>query len=93
MSHPTDEMVAFGAALQKLRMDRKPRVTQAGLADSLSHVPGICQPVISTFETGKAMPDAGQLEHILSALMASEAQARHIRQLAADARVRIRDAA
>ena len=61
---------------------------QVQLAEALAHVSGCTQAAISRLENDLWLPDAGQLEHLLRTLRATETEARTARCLAAALSVR-----
>ena len=58
--------------------------TQIELADKLAHVVGLSQPELSALENNNRSLDAGQMEHLLNALQATEDSARRLRKLASE---------
>ena len=71
----------LGRLLRSLRDARG--YTQAETAELLRRVEGCSQPWLSAVETGRTVPNAGQLEHLLRALGAPEADATRARWLVA----------
>ena len=76
----------FGRLLRDIRVRHD--MTQAELSGDLTRVRGCSQAAISRLESGMWMPDAGQMEHILKAIYATESDVRAVRSAAAALRVR-----
>ena len=77
----TQNGATLGGYIRTLRYARG--LTQAQLVERLGGVVGVEQPQISQIEADRYHPFAGQLELILRALEASEADARAIRAICA----------
>ena len=71
----------LGALITTLRKSRG--MTQIELCQRLAHVVGMVQPQLSQIENDYMLPNAGQLEHILRALEATDQDKRRCRDLAA----------
>jgi len=71
----------LGALVATLRRSRG--MTQIELCQRLAHVVGMVQPQLSQIENDYMLPNAGQLEHILRALEATDQDKRRCRDLAA----------
>ena len=71
----------LGALITTLRRARG--LTQTEMCDRLSHVVGMVQPQLSEIENDNMLPNAGQLEHILRALQATDKDSQRCRDLAA----------
>ena len=71
----------LGALIATLRKSRG--MTQIELCQRLAHVVGMVQPQLSQIENDYMLPNAGQLEHILRALEATDQDTRRCRDLAA----------
>jgi transcriptional regulator with XRE-family HTH domain len=72
---------SLGQLLITLRHARG--LTQMELCARVSHVVGLVQPQISELENDNMSPNAGQLEHIMRALEATDQDRRRCRDLAA----------
>ena len=77
---------SLGHLLVTLRHARG--LTQMELCARVSHVVGLVQPQISELEHDNMVPNAGQLEHIMRALEATDQDRRRCRDLAAAGVVR-----
>jgi transcriptional regulator with XRE-family HTH domain len=65
--------------------------TQVELAATLANVQGFAQAAISRLESDQWLPDAGQMEHFLKVVKATEEDSRNARQFAAELAVRCGD--
>ena len=71
----------LGELIGTLRKSRG--LTQIELCERLAHVVGMVQPQLSEIERDNMLPNAGQLEHILRALQATDKDSQRCRALAA----------
>ena len=71
----------LGELIGTLRKSRG--LTQIELCERLAHVVGMVQPQLSEIENDNMLPIAGQLEHILRALQATDKDSQRCRDLAA----------
>lgn len=74
-------VTSLGEMITMLR--RAKGLTQIELCQRLTHVVGIVQPQLSEIENDNMLPNAGQLEHILRALQATDKDSQRCRDLAA----------
>ena len=77
MENKIDTVGEFVVMLRRLR-----GFTQIELAEKLAHVVGLSQPELSALGNNNRSLDAGQMEHLINVLQATEESARRLRKLA-----------
>jgi|TARA_Y100000004_G_C8653457_1_gene302072 transcriptional regulator with XRE-family HTH domain len=80
------EPETLGSICRDLR--RNAGLTQVQLSAALANVQGFAQAAISRLESDQWLPDAGQMEHFLKVVKATEEDSRNVRQFAAALAVR-----